>query len=79
MHAPAEQDGLVLRRRRVEFLDVRPDLSRASLGLDEGRVAVLVRERVGSALLGELARGDLGGLLSLERSLLSLLRGLCFG
>lgn len=47
--------------------------------MDEGRVAVLVREVVGSALLGELARGDLGGLLSLERSLLSLLRGLCFG
>ena len=58
---------------------MRPDLSGASLGLDERRVAVLVRERVGSALLGELARGDLGGLLSLERGLLSLLGGLCFG
>lgn len=41
------------------YLDVGPHLPRALLRLDEGRVAVLVRQGVGAALLRLLALRDL--------------------
>ena len=56
VHAPAEKDGAVLRRGGGDVLDVRPDPYRARLRLHEGRVAVLVREGIGSALRGVLLR-----------------------